>query len=125
MAIIVTDAAQAFMRRMVRMGGASPEAGFRLSVAPGGCAGVVSEFDVVNGPLAGDAVLECNALRIFLPQATCTMLSGATVDFHEGAQASGLRIERPNMGDCGCGSTTPGRGGRHAAISVSMIRRVP
>lgn len=123
MNITITAAAEAFMRRMVRMGGTSADTGFRLSVSPGGCAGAVSEFDVENAPRPGDATLHVNGLRVFLPLATCRLLDGATVDFLDGASASGFRIVNLNLDDCGCGSTTPGRGGRHAAASVSALRR--
>jgi iron-sulfur cluster assembly protein len=122
MNIIVTPAAEAFMRRIVRMGGKSPEAGFRLSVSPGGCSGIASEFSVEAAPLPGDATLEVNGLRVFLPQSAASLLEGATVDFADGGSATGFVIRNPKVEDCGCGSETAGRGGRHT-VDVSSIRR--
>lgn len=124
MNVTVTPAAEAFMRRLIRMSGAVAGAGFRLVVTPGGCAGMVSQFSVDDAPQDGDTIVDVHGVRMFLPQASCTLLDGAAVDFADGATASGLRIVNPNLGDCGCGSTTPGHGGRHAAVSVDAIRRM-
>ncbi len=121
MNIIVSPAAETFMRRMVRLNN-SAGAGFRLTVAEGGCAGFTPQFSIEAGPHAGDGTLDVNGLNVFLPLASCALLEGATIGFRDGAMASGLAIINPNVGECGCGSGVSGQGGRHATVDVSAIR---
>lgn len=123
MNIVVTSAAESFMRRMVNFVSGAQIAGFRLMVQEGGCAGFASQFSIEAAPKAGDVTLEVNGLKIFLPQETRTLLEGATIDFRDSPTSTGLSIVNPNAGNCGCGNTGAGRGGRHAAISVADIRR--
>ena len=66
MELTLTPAAEKFVRRMVRFGGAGDNAGFRLTVSAGGCSGLASEFTVESVPLAGDAVVEVAGVRLFL-----------------------------------------------------------
>lgn len=122
MNIVVTPAAEIFMRRMVRFSNIAG-AGFRLIVSPGGCAGFATEFSIEATPQPGEEALDINGLKVFLPLETRALLEDATVDFRDGAMASGLAIVNPNVSDCGCGSSGAGRGGRHATISVSSIGR--
>lgn len=123
MKITFTPAAETFMRRMVRLNSGLATAGFRLTVTAGGCAGLVSAFSIEAAPLPDDVILDVNGLKVFLPPSSSALLDGATVDFSDGALASGLTFAHPNMGDCGCGSSTPGRGGRHATVSIAAIHR--
>jgi iron-sulfur cluster assembly protein len=122
MNIVVTATAETFMRRMLRFGNVA-QAGFRLTVTPGGCAGLATQFSIEAAPQPGEETLDVNGLKVFLPLETRALLEGATVDFRDGAMASGLEVFNPNLGDCGCGSSGAGRGGRHATISVSSIGR--
>lgn len=50
MDLTITPSAAKFIQRMVRFGGAGEGAGFRLSVSPGGCSGLASEFSVEAEP---------------------------------------------------------------------------
>jgi iron-sulfur cluster assembly protein len=84
----VTAAAEQFMRRMVRFGGAG--AGFRLVVSLGGCSGLGSEFSLESGPRPGDRVLEVNGLKIFLPAQSYELLDGVTIDFADTRIQTGL-----------------------------------
>lgn len=123
MKITVTPAAEKFMRRMVRLNNGAANAGFRLAVTAGGCSGLVSDFSIEAAPRPDDATLYVNGMALFLPLQSCALLEGATIDFSDGMHASGLVFVNPNMGDCGCGSSSPGRGGRHATVAVSSIGR--
>jgi iron-sulfur cluster assembly protein len=122
MNIAVTTAAETFMRRMVRFNDGNLHAGFRLTVSPGGCTGLATQFSIEAAPQPDDATLDVNGLKIFLPLETRALLAGATIDFRDGAMTSGLAIINPNVSDCGCGSSGAGRGGRHATVSVSSIQ---
>jgi iron-sulfur cluster assembly accessory protein len=97
----LTPAAKAFIRRMSRFA-AGAEAGFRLVVAPGGCSGFATTFDLVRGPEASDVVWECEGLRIFLGPESRRFLDGATVDFLETRSHTGFVIttDGPAPGAC-------------------------
>jgi iron-sulfur cluster assembly protein len=100
--VTVTPAAETFMRRMVRFGGAGATAGFRLSVRPGGCSGLSSEFTVEAAPHAGDEVVSVNGLSLFLPRESRALLAGVTIDFLDTRAESGLAFINPNAGSCAC-----------------------
>jgi iron-sulfur cluster assembly protein len=107
--ITITAAAERFMRRMVRFGAAGGEAGFRLTVTPGGCSGYSSEFSIEPAPREGDAALEANGLKIFLPAQSRLMLEGFTVDFADTPTESGLTFRNPDAASCGtCGTKGAG-----------------
>lgn len=97
----VTPAAETFMRRMVRFGGRGASAGFRLTVRPGGCSGLASEFTVEATPQAGDEVISVNGLDLFLPQESRALLAGVTIDFLDTRTESGLTFIDPNK-NCAC-----------------------
>jgi iron-sulfur cluster assembly accessory protein len=108
------------MRRMVRFGGAGPKAGFRLSVSPGGCSGLASQFSVEATPLAGDSVIEWNGLKVFLPEESRGLLDGVIIDFADTPMSSGLIFHDPKAANCGsCSTATPGV----STVSLSSLRR--
>jgi iron-sulfur cluster assembly accessory protein len=126
----ITFAAERFMRRIVRFGGAGAEAGFRLTVTPGGCSGYSSEFSVEPGPKPGDSTLDVNGLKVFLPAASRLMLDGVTVDFADTPTSSGLTFVNPNASSCGtCGTSNAGASGVATAtiakIDIGSITRRP
>ena len=79
--VILTPAAAKFMTRMVRFSGEPDGAGFRLQVSAGGCSGFNSEFTVEAAPQAGDAVVDVDGVRMFLPAESRLLLEGVTIDF--------------------------------------------
>jgi iron-sulfur cluster assembly protein len=121
--VTVTPAAQKFMRRMVRFS-EHPQGGFRLSVSPGGCSGYNSVFTVEREPMAGDAELKVDGLRVFLPAESRLMLDGVTVDFTETAVQSGFAFINPNAQACGCSTATPSDRPAEASVSLASIKRL-
>jgi iron-sulfur cluster assembly accessory protein len=125
--VTVTPAAEKFMRRMVRFSEA-PQGGFRLSVSAGGCSGLASEFSVEAQPKAGDAELNVNGLRLFLPAESRLLLDGVTVDFSDSLAASGLSFIDPKASSCGCSSSAGGSGAEaakpaSATVSLASLKR--
>ena len=105
MCVTLSPAAAAFMKRMVRFGGAGADAGFRLSVKPGGCSGFDSSFTVEPAPQAGDSVIEQHGARLFLTADSCALLRGYEVDFVESRMDSRLSFSKPGEPHaCACGS---------------------
>jgi iron-sulfur cluster assembly accessory protein len=122
MDIKITPAAEKFMRRMVRFGG--PEgSGFRLEVAPGGCSGLSSTFSVEPAPQEGDATVDWNGLKVFLPVQSRLLLNGVTVDFADTATTSGLTFFNPQAPAASCSSSAPAGPPATASISISAIQR--
>ena len=62
----LTPAAQKFMRMMLRADGTAGS-GFRLAVSPGGCSGLAADISVLATPQPGDAVVERDGVKLFLP----------------------------------------------------------
>mgnify|MGYP001399060846 CR=1 FL=1 len=115
----VTQAAERFMKRMVRFSGLPASAGFRLTVTPGGCSGYSSEFTVEAEPQSGDQVFDINGMKLFLPAQSRLMLDGVTIDFADTPTQSGLTFFNPNAGACGCSSS--GDSASAAPPSVAKI----
>lgn len=123
MNITITEKAGGFMRRMIRFNGGTAESGFRLVVTPGGCSGFNSSFTVESNPLAGDAVLESNGIKVFLPAESRILLEGVTVDFTDTPMSSGLTFVNPNAQPCGCSSSGTSAPSGVASVSISSIQR--
>lgn len=124
MNIVITPKAEKFISRMVRFNGGEAGSGFRLSVTPGGCSGLSSSFTVEAAPLAGDAVLESNGVRVFLPAESRILLEGVTIDFTDTAMATGLSFINPNAQACGCSSSESSSAPpKSASVSISSIQR--
>jgi iron-sulfur cluster assembly protein len=104
--VTITQAADRFMKRMVRFSGLPETAGFRLTVTPGGCSGYNSEFSVEAEPQEGDKAFVINGLKLFLPAESRLMLEGVTVDFADTPTQSGLTFFNPNAAACGCSSSS-------------------
>ncbi len=119
MDLTITPSAEKFIQRMVRFGGAGENAGFRLSVSPGGCSGLASEFSVEAEPLPGDAVVVINGLKLFLPVESRLLLQGVTMDFKDTPLQSGLVFVDPKASGCStCGTSAPSA---EVAVSISAI----
>lgn len=122
MDLTITPSAEKFIQRMVRFGGAGPDAGFRLSVSPGGCSGLASEFSVEAAPLPGDAVVTVQGLKLFLPAESRLLLQGVTMDFKDTPLQSGLVFVDPKATGCGtCSTSVPAGMPGEAAVSISSI----
>ena len=123
MNITITQKAESFMRRMIRFNGGAADSGFRLSVSPGGCSGFNSSFTVEAAPQQGDAVLDSNGVKLFLPAESRIMLEGVTVDFTDTAMSTGLSFINPNAQSCACSSASTGAPPQSATISIASIQR--
>jgi len=122
MDLTITPSAEKFIRRMVRFGGAGEDAGFRLSVSPGGCSGLASEFSVEAAPLPGDAEVVINGMKLFLPAESRLLLQGTIMDFKDTPLQSGLVFTDPKSTGCGtCSTSAPGASSGEVAIPLSAI----
>ncbi len=122
--VTISPAAEKFIRRMVRFSD-HPTGGFRLEVSPGGCSGYSSEFAVLPAPLEGDAELNLNGTRVFLPAQSRLLLDGATMDYEDTPIKSGLTFMVPNGASCGCSSSGEASAPpATATVSLSSLKRI-
>ena len=96
----ITPAAQKFMRMMLRVDGTGGS-GFRLAVSPGGCSGLAAEISVLATPRSGDAVVERDGVKLFLPAESRLLLEGVTIDFADTPTQTGLVFNDPKQVSCG------------------------
>ena len=82
------------------------EAGLRLFVQQGGCAGLSYGMRFDNAPEDDDTVYEHHGLRVFVDPASLKYIEGSILDFESGLQAEGFHVENPNVvSECGCGES--------------------
>jgi iron-sulfur cluster assembly accessory protein len=99
MSFTITPAAERFIRLMVRADGGAGS-GFRLAVSPGGCSGLNADISICREPIAGDAVVESNGIKLFLPAESRILLEGVTIDFRDTPTQTGLVFHDPKQASC-------------------------
>lgn len=84
--------------------------GLRVFVSGSSCSGMQYGLAFENKTEEGDFVFESQGTRVYLDSQSALYLDGATVDFIEGPQGSGFKIENPNaVGGCSsCDSASSG-----------------
>jgi len=76
----------------------------RVAVQGGGCSGFEYALGFDQGAQAGDHELELHGVRVVVDPFSAPYLQGSTIDFLNGLQESGFKIENPNVvASCGCG----------------------
>jgi len=82
------------------------EAGLRLYVQQGGCAGLSYVMRFEHEPEEGDTIYERNGLRIFVDGASIDYIEGSVLAYEGGLQGAGFHVENPNVvSECGCGES--------------------
>ena len=80
-------------------------AGLRVGVRGGGCSGFqyALAFDEQR---QGDSVFMDKGIRLLVDTPSLAYVEGSTIDFVEGLQGAGFKVENPNViAACGCGSS--------------------
>lgn len=76
----------------------------RVAVQGGGCSGFEYALGFDRGPQDGDYELTLHDVGVVVDPFSAPYLQGATIDFLDGLQESGFKIENPNVvSSCGCG----------------------
>src|SRR6478736_9490203 len=76
----------------------------RVAIQGGGCSGFEYALGFDRGAQAGDHELEFHGVRVVVDPFSAPYLQGSTIDFLEGLQESGFKIDNPNVSSaCGCG----------------------
>ena len=76
----------------------------RVAIQGGGCSGFQYGLGFDRGAAEGDLEFEQHGVRVVVDPFSAPYLQGATVDFLDGLQESGFKIDNPNaVASCGCG----------------------
>jgi iron-sulfur cluster assembly protein len=76
----------------------------RVAVQGGGCSGFEYALGFDAGAQEGDHVFEEHGVQVVIDPFSAPYLQGASIDFMNGLQESGFKIENPNVSaSCGCG----------------------
>ena len=76
----------------------------RVAVQGGGCSGFEYALGFDQGPQQGDHELELHGVRMVVDPFSAPYLQGAKIDYLNGLQESGFKIDNPNVvASCGCG----------------------
>jgi iron-sulfur cluster assembly protein len=76
----------------------------RIAIQGGGCSGFQYGLGFDRGALEGDHELEHHGIRIVVDPFSAPYLTGATIDWLDGLQESGFKIDNPQAtASCGCG----------------------
>jgi iron-sulfur cluster assembly accessory protein len=76
----------------------------RIAVQGGGCSGFEYALGFDRAAQEGDVELEAHGVRVVVDPFSAPYLQGASIDFLDGLQESGFKIENPNVSSaCGCG----------------------
>ena len=82
------------------------EAGLRLFVQQGGCAGLSYGMRFDHEPEDDDVVYNHHGLRIFVDPASLRYIGGSVLAFEGGLQGAGFEVDNPNVvSECGCGES--------------------
>jgi iron-sulfur cluster assembly protein len=90
------------------MNAAEGASALRIRVMSGGCSGLSYGLNFEGEAQADDQVLESNGVRLYVDAQSALYLEGASIDFIEGTDGSGFRIENPNAKSCSSGCDSCG-----------------
>ena len=83
-----------------------PDAGLRLSLKTGGCAGMEYKLDIADSRPDGDDAVEDGPARVFIEPSAMLYLLGTHVDYEVTKLRSGFVFKNPNeISACGCGES--------------------
>jgi iron-sulfur cluster assembly accessory protein len=81
-----------------------PDAGLRLYISGGGCAGMSYGMSIDDTIGSDDAVVRSGGVKVIVDKLSLIYLRGSTIDYEETLQTSGFKVDNPNAASsCGCG----------------------
>ena len=76
----------------------------RVAIQGGGCSGFQYGLGFDSESVEGDEVLQLHGVTVVVDPFSAPYLRGANIDFLNGLQESGFKIDNPNAtASCGCG----------------------
>ena len=104
-AMRLTDAAAERVRALTEAAG-NAEAGLRVGVKKGGCAGMEYTMEFVDAPARFDEVIEDKGVRVFIDAKAVLYLLGTEMDYVVDKMSAKFVFNNPNQTSaCGCGES--------------------
>jgi iron-sulfur cluster assembly accessory protein len=102
--VALTEKAAVKIRELMAEEPAGEAEVLRVAIQGGGCSGFQYGLGFDRGSQQGDHELEQHGVTVVVDPFSAPYLRGATIDFVDGLQESGFKIENPNAtAACGCG----------------------
>ena len=80
--------------------------GLRVQVMGGGCSGFQYGLTFAEASGPADTVVDCGDFKVYIDPVSAQYLDNATVDYIDGLNGSGFKIENPEAkSTCGCGQS--------------------
>src|SRR5437870_654625 len=80
--------------------------GLRVQVVGGGCSGFQYGLTFADAGCPMDLIVVCGTFKVYVDPVSSQYLDAATVDYIDGLNGSGFKIENPEAkSTCGCGSS--------------------
>ena len=103
--ITVTESAANKVKQLLEAEGATDLA-LRVAVRPVGCSGFSYEMFFDGDVAADDETVTFGEIRVIVDPASSQLLVGASLDYQDGLQDAGFKINNPNATrSCGCGNS--------------------
>jgi iron-sulfur cluster assembly protein len=104
MLITLTETAAAKIKELQAEEPGADTAVLRVAVQGGGCSGFEYALGFDRAVQEGDLEFELHGVQIAVDPFSAPYLQGSTIDFLNGLQESGFKIDNPNVSaSCGCG----------------------
>jgi iron-sulfur cluster assembly accessory protein len=101
--LVLTDSAIDRIKALLVKEG-KPEAGLRLYISGGGCAGMSYGMSIDDSLSNDDAIVRTRGVKVIVDKLSLIYLRGSKIDYVENLQTSGFQIDNPNAASsCGCG----------------------
>lgn len=108
--IALTDTAAAKVKELIDRE-ENKDLALRVSVQPGGCAGMKYALFFDDEVKESDIVKEFGGVRVLVDQASVSFVQGATVDYLDTLEQQGFAINNPQAkSGCACGDSFGGGG---------------
>jgi iron-sulfur cluster assembly accessory protein len=102
--LTVTPSAASKILELMREDSSEEVSVLRVAIQGGGCSGFQYGLGFDRGAVEGDLEFEQHGVHVVVDPFSAPYLQGATVDFVDGLQESGFKIDNPNaVASCGCG----------------------
>src|SRR5581483_10680504 len=102
--IVLTESAAAKIKGLMAEEPEGEATVLRVAVQGGGCSGFEYALGFDRGAQEGDHELESHGVTVVVDPFSAPYLQGAQIDFLDGLQESGFKIDNPNVSAaCGCG----------------------
>ncbi len=102
--VALTERAAEKIKDLMREEPEGEAAVLRVAIQGGGCSGFQYGLGFDRGSVEGDVELEQHGVTVVVDPFSAPYLSGAEIDFVDGLQESGFKIDNPNaISSCGCG----------------------